>query len=92
MLDLPITRSAPAAGFANSIFMLIMVVFDPLAVLLLIAANISMMDKRKMQYCKQEPTPEAYVADVGEPPKEEQKQVEEEKTPVTKLKIGRAHV
>ena len=67
------------------VIMLIMVVFDPLAVLLLIAANISMMDKRKMQYRKQEPTPEAYVADVGEPPKEEQKQVEEEKTPVTKL-------
>ena len=69
------------------VIMLIMIVFDPLAVLLLIAANISMMDKRRMQYRKQEvPTEEVpvYVADVGEPPTEEEKQVEEKPT-TTKL-------
>ena len=44
------------------VIMLIMVVFDPLAVLLLIAANMSMQPKPKAEY---QPT---YVADVGEPP------------------------
>ena len=61
------------------VIMLIMVVFDPLAVLLLIAANMSMQPKPKQNY---EPEP-IYVADVGEKPTtEELAEIEELKEEV----------
>jgi len=57
------------------VIMLIMVVFDPLAVLLLIAANMSMKKPEVEEEIKEE-TPDPYVADVGEKPTEEELQPE----------------
>jgi len=69
------------------VIMLIMVVFDPLAVLLLIAANMSMLPQPKQQSeildtlnepLPDEFTPDPYVPDVGEKPTEEEKKPEYE--------------
>jgi hypothetical protein len=54
------------------VIMLIMVVFDPLAILLLIAANISMVQKHTVEYDDYEQN-DPYVPDVGEKPTEEEK-------------------
>ena len=50
------------------VIMLIMLVFDPLAVLLLIAANMNLKKTEEDVY-----KPDAWVADVGEPPTEQEK-------------------
>lgn len=54
------------------VIMLIMVVFDPLAVLLLIAANISITQRENTIRNK----PDPWMADVGEPPTAEEKVTE----------------
>jgi len=55
--------------------MMIVAVFDPLAVLLLIAANWNMKKTVKVEEPVDDYTPDPYVADVGEPPTVEEKVV-----------------
>ena len=71
------------------VIMLIMVVFDPLAVLLLIAANISMLERKDgtqstwkeaiIKPPEEEYKPDAWVADVGEKPTKEELEPEVDK-------------
>ena len=55
------------------LIILLIAVFDPLAVLMLIAANLTQIKQREWQAAKEEHTPDPYVADVGEPPTAEEK-------------------
>ena len=71
------------------VIMLIMVVFDPLAVLLLIAANISMLERKDVvkstwkeaiiKAPEESYKPDAWVADVGEKPTKEELEPEVDK-------------
>jgi hypothetical protein len=54
------------------LIILLIAVFDPLAVLMLIAANLTQIKQKEWQAAKEEHTP-VYVADVGEPPTAEEK-------------------
>jgi hypothetical protein len=56
------------------IIILIIIVFDPLAVMLLIASQVS-FQKIREQEALEENKPDAWVADVGEKPTEEEKEV-----------------
>ena len=55
------------------LIILLIAVFDPLAVLMLIAANLTQIKQKEWQAAKEEHTPDPYVADVGEPPTAEEK-------------------
>jgi hypothetical protein len=54
------------------LIILLICVFDPLAVLMLIAANLTQIKSKEWRESKEEHTP-MYVADVGEPPTAEEK-------------------
>jgi len=58
------------------VILLIMIVFDPLAILLLVAANMSLIERKKKVNEEQEDEPK-YVADVTMPEPEEYEDVEE---------------
>jgi hypothetical protein len=61
------------------IIILIVIVFDPLAVIMLLAAQMTFAWHRNGHDPLAEETPDPYVADVGEKPTEEELQPEEEK-------------
>jgi hypothetical protein len=67
----------------RAVTMLIVAVFDPLAVLLLIAANWQMRREQVVVQPPQEETykPDAWLADVGEPPTEQEKKSIEDFVP-----------
>ncbi len=54
------------------LIILLIAVFDPLAVLMLIAANLTQIKQKEWQQEKEEHKPDAWVADVGEKPTKEE--------------------
>jgi len=54
------------------LIILLIAVFDPLAVLMLIAANLTQIKQKEWQQEKEEYKPDAWVADVGEKPTKEE--------------------
>ena len=55
------------------LIILLIAVFDPLAVLMLIAANLTQIKSKQWREEKEEHKPDAWIADVGEKPTEEEK-------------------
>ena len=69
------------------LIILLIAVFDPLAVLMLIAANLTQIKQKEWQEDKEEHMP-VYIADVGEPPTAEEKAAyEADDGPLTEAQI-----
>jgi hypothetical protein len=70
------------------LIILLIAVFDPLAVLMLIAANLTQIKSKEWREEKEEHKPDAWIADVGEKPTEEERAAyEQDDGPLTEEQI-----